>query len=221
VIGIAAAGGDPARSGAAWIESHLGSYRARATSSARSSRSAPPVRRCTASSELEHDQSPNGSFSDQSNLTAFAILALRRASAPGRRRRSHAWLERQQNADGGFSFAERGSASDVDDTAGATRGARRGRRAAGTITRAARYLRKRRTATAASPSSPVAPPNAQSTAWAIQALLAARRDADRRALPRTADHASGAVDYSAGTSQTPVWVTAQALAALAGRPLPL
>ena len=32
---------------------------------------------------------------------------------------------------------------------------------------------------------------------------------------------SGAVQYAAGVGQTPVWVTAEALAALAQRPLPL
>ena len=67
----------------------------------------------------------DGSFADQVNLTAFAIFALRAAGiawngptvgAAGR------WLARQQNADGGFSFATHGSASDVDDTAAALQG---------------------------------------------------------------------------------------------------
>ena len=66
---------------------------------------------------LDRRRAANGSFDGQANWTAFAILAQRAAGAPidGER----AWLERQQNADGGFGFAQRGDPSDIDDTAGA------------------------------------------------------------------------------------------------------
>ncbi|MEA2354422.1 MAG: energy-coupling factor transport system substrate-specific component, partial [Solirubrobacteraceae bacterium] len=77
------------------------------------------------------------------------------------------------------------------------------------------------------PLTPGGESNAQSTAFAIQGLLAAHRDPGR--LPhgsalgylRSLAGRGGSVRYSPRSTQTPVWVTAQALAALAGRPLPI
>jgi hypothetical protein len=72
--------------------------------------------------------------------------------------------------------------------------------------------------------------NAQSTAWAVQGLVAAgrapgkvRKGGSRSPLGylRSLVTASGAVRYSRTSAQTPVWVTAQALMALARKPLPL
>jgi hypothetical protein len=72
--------------------------------------------------------------------------------------------------------------------------------------------------------------NAQSTAWAIQGLIAAGRDPGtvRRGGSRTPTGylrslvtPSGAIRYSRTSAQTPVWVTAQALVALAGKAFPL
>jgi hypothetical protein len=72
--------------------------------------------------------------------------------------------------------------------------------------------------------------NAQSTAWAVQGLVAAGRRPDRirrrgsrspLGYLRTLVGRSGAVRYSRTSAQTPVWVTAQALAALHRRPLPV
>ena len=80
------------------------------------------------------------------------------------------------------------------------------------------------------PLQPGGPSNAQSTAWAIQGLLAAGRDPDavrRRgsrsplAYLESLVTAGGAVRYSRTSAQTPVWVTAQALTALARKPFPL
>jgi hypothetical protein len=72
--------------------------------------------------------------------------------------------------------------------------------------------------------------NAQSTAWAIQGLIAAGREP--RTLTREGSRSplgylatlrapDGSVRYSRTGSQTPVWVTSQALTALAGKPLPI
>ena len=63
----------------------------------------------------------------------------------------------------------------------------------------------------------------QSTAWAIQAFLAAGARppaAAYRYLARM-QRGDGSLRYSARSGVTPVWVTAQALPALAGKPLPL
>ena len=64
----------------------------------------------------------DGSFEHLVNLTSFAIFALRAVGhSPALRpiRDAAGWIERQQNADGGFGFDARGSPSDVDDTGAA------------------------------------------------------------------------------------------------------
>ena len=80
------------------------------------------------------------------------------------------------------------------------------------------------------PLTPGAGSNAQSTAWAVQALVAAGRNPERvrrggsrtpLGYLRTLVGPDGAVRYSRTSRQTPVWVTAQALTALARRPFPI
>ena len=72
--------------------------------------------------------------------------------------------------------------------------------------------------------------NAQSTAWAVQGLIAAGRDpagVRRRGSRSPIGYLEsllapgGSVRYSRTSAQTPVWVTAQALIALAGRTFPV
>ena len=66
-------------------------------------------------SALERDIGRNGAVSDQTNWTAFAILALRAADvAPAPTTVS--WMVRQEDSDGGFNYGTRGGSSDVDDT---------------------------------------------------------------------------------------------------------
>jgi energy-coupling factor transport system substrate-specific component len=180
---------------------------------------------------LEHAVRRNGSVSDQTNLTSFAVLALRAVGlAPAARTLS--WLVRQQDSDGGFNFAVAGGQSDVDDT-GAALEALAGDRASGAAAARARaidYLRRRQDRDGGFPSQPGQGSNAQSTAWAVQGLVAAR--VDPGALHRDGAVSplaylqgliapNGSVDYARGNSQTPVWVTGEALMALQRRPLPL
>jgi hypothetical protein len=216
VIGIAAAGGNPTAA-ASWIESHLSALQGpgdlERTLLALNAAHAPLHNLV---SRLQHDQSPNGSFNNQSNLTAFGVLALRAAHASGVANAT-AWLNHQQNPDGGFSFAQRGSPSDVDDTAAAVEAL------AGhaPLARALAFLRKAQNHDGGFPEQPGGPSNTQSTAWAIQAFLAAGDPPAGTTYLERLTTRSGAVDYSAGDSQTPVWVTSEALAALAGRSLPI
>ena len=145
--------------------------------------------------ELQAEIRSDGSVSEQVNLTSFAVLALRAASV-GPTQRTLAWLARQQNPDGGFSFATGGGGSDVDDTGAALEALGRDS-------------------------------NAQSTAWAVQGLLAAGVDpgslryGSPLAYLRSLIASDGHVRYSRSEDQTPVWVTAQALMALEGKALPL
>jgi Squalene-hopene cyclase C-terminal domain len=67
--------------------------------------------------------------------------------------------------------------------------------------------------------------NAQSTAYAVQGLVAAGAGGATltRALAylRGLQRGDGSVRYSSSSAQTPVWVTAQALMALERKPLPI
>jgi prenyltransferase beta subunit len=132
-----------------------------------------------------------------------------------------AWLVRQQNTDGGFSFAQRGSESDVDDTAGAVEALVAAGAPKRVIARAVGYLERARNRDGGFPEEPGGSSNAESTAWAVQAVIAAGATPAGDAYLERLTTSSGAVDYAAGQSQTPVWVTAQALAALSGHALPL
>jgi len=170
----------------------------------------------------------DGSTAGQVNLTAFAILALRSAGSviPGR---TDDWLRAQQNHDGGFGFAA-GAPSDADDT-GAVLEALAGAPGAGAArTRAVAYLRRAQNRDGGFPAQAGQSSNAQSTAWAMQGLLAAGTapaSLHRTGSPSPVDYLlslvapNGSIRYARGQSQTPVWVTGEALMALADRPLPL
>jgi prenyltransferase/squalene oxidase-like repeat protein len=190
-------------------------------------------------SELERRLRADGSISDQVNLTAFAILALRaQGGGPARRVGSDSkttrWLVHQQDSDGGFSFSGGGGSSDVDDTgaalealAGDGAGDGAGARA---VSRAVTFLRRQQARDGGFPAQPGMSSNAQSTAWAIQGLDAAGVSpaslhrggaASPLAYLDSLVGANGAVRYSRGVTQTPVWVTGEALMAMAGKPLPI
>jgi Squalene-hopene cyclase C-terminal domain/Prenyltransferase and squalene oxidase repeat len=175
----------------------------------------------------------DGSINGQVVYSSFGVLALR---AAGRRtgdravRAATAWIARQQNTDGGFNVFRRGGASGVDETGAAVQalvaGGRRGSKQA---RRAVRFLRGRQNPDGGFPAIPGGRSNAQSTAYAAQALDAAGADAGRAtngrrsplAYLRSLTGSGGGVRYSRTSVQTPVWVTAQALLALSRRPFPL
>jgi hypothetical protein len=180
--------------------------------------------------ELQREVKRNGSVNDQVNLTSFAVLALRSAAVTPPVRMM-AWLLRQQDRDGGFNFAGAGATSDVDDTGGTLEAlASAGTKAAGTRRRAVAFIRAQQDRDGGFPASAGAGSNAQSSGWAIQGLLAAgvdpdslHRDGARSPLLylRSLIAPDGHVRYSRSTDQTPVWVTGQALMALARKSLPL
>ena len=184
--------------------------------------------------ELVRKRGRDGSFAGRVNTTSFAVLALRSAGrSTGDRtvRAAGGWITGQANRDGGYNFGGRGGPSGIDDTGAALQAlVAAGRRRSRVVRRAASFLVTRQNADGGYPLVPGGGSNAQSTAWAIQGLLAAGRDPARvrrggSRTPvdylRTLVTGSGAVRYSRTSAQTPVWVTAQALAALAGRPFPL
>jgi hypothetical protein len=96
------------------------------------------------------------------------------------------------------------------------------------VTRAIKYLRKAQHSDGGFGQMAVGDSNAQSTAFAIQGLVAAGRTPRQWKRTRTPieylkslQAADGSVRYSRTSMQTPVWVTAQALNALEGKPFPL
>jgi hypothetical protein len=133
------------------------------------------------------------------------------------------WLKRQQDGDGGFNFASAGGVSDVDDT-GAVLEALGG--PDGRVTaRAVGFIEREQGRDGGFPSQAGSDSNAQSTAWAIQGLLAAGADGGSvgRALAylNALIAPDGHVRYSRSSDESPVWVTGEALMAIARKPLPL
>ena len=164
----------------------------------------------------------DGSFDGYVSYSSFAILALRRSgvsASSGTIRKAATWIERHQNADGGFNVGGRG-ASSIDDTGYAVQAlVAAGRRASRSTRRAAAYpgagpgLHGR------------LPAHARRRAeLAVHGLRRAglrgrqgwlrRRVRRGQAYLRSLTEPNGLVRYSRTGRQTPVWVTAQALMAL-------
>jgi len=184
--------------------------------------------------EVLSARASDDSFEHLVNLTAFAIFALRAvghsasfAAIP----EAAGWLERQQNSDGGFGFGAHGSPSDVDDTAAAVQAlVDAGARNSHVLAAAAGFLTGAQNLDGGFPQQPGGESNAQSTAFAVQGLIAAgrnpgsvRRRGSRSPLGylESLRAPGGSIRYSRTGTQTPVWVTAQGLIALAGRTFPV
>jgi energy-coupling factor transport system substrate-specific component len=184
--------------------------------------------------EILRARARDDSFDEQVNLTAFAIFSLRavgHSASFAAIREAAGWIERQQNGDGGFGFGGRGSRSDVDDTGAALQAlAAAGARNKRILGLATAYLIRSQGPDGGFPQQYGGESNAQSTAWAVQGLIAAGRSPStvRRGAGRTPTGylesllaPNGSVRYSRTSAQTPAWVTAQALIALAGKTFPV
>jgi prenyltransferase/squalene oxidase-like repeat protein len=155
------------------------------------------------------------------NSTIWAALALRQASLrpPARTAR---WLLAQQRPSGGWPWFQRGQ-PDSNDTAAAIEALRslgvRGK----PIARGLAFLRRLQNRDGGFELTAGRGSDAQSTAWAIQAFLAAGRAPGSTAFRYLARmrRADGSYRYSARYATTPVWVTAQVLPALERKPFPL
>ena len=135
------------------------------------------------------------------------------------------WLVQSQNSDGGFGVA-RSSASDADMTGAALQAlATVGRRGGATAKRAATWLVQNQNGDGGFGQFKGRPSNAQSTAYAVQGLVAAGAGSGAASRARgylaKLQRGDGSIAYSSSSSQTPVWVTAQALMALQGKALPI
>ncbi len=167
-------------------------------------------------SGLAKQRRDNGSFEDWPGSTAFAIIALRVAGAKGLDG-SISWLVDAQNGNGGWGDVP-GSTSTADGT-GAVLQAIPGTKAA---ERGFSYLRQAQRPNGGFALGGSGAVNSQSTAWAVQGMLALGANPgaalDYLAARQAPD---GHYRYSASSDQTPVWVTGQVLAAVAGEFFPV
>ncbi|HEX7293258.1 MAG TPA: prenyltransferase/squalene oxidase repeat-containing protein [Solirubrobacterales bacterium] len=166
---------------------------------------------------LAGKQADNGSWVGWPGSTAFAVIALRTAGATGGINRALAWFGKVQNDDGGWGDVPN-SFSTADGTGAvmqAMPGAEISRHGLG-------YLRKHQRSNGGFVTGASGAVNSQSTAWAVQGMLAVGADPGAALDYLTARQAAdGHYRYSSSSDQTPVWVTGQVLAAVAGKPFPI
>ena len=164
---------------------------------------------------------PSGAIGPAVNSTVWGMLALRQAgepvSAPTVR-----FVARAQTRSGGFPWAT-GLPPDTDDTAAAVQALVASGVRGTSIARALAYLRTRQRPDGGFELQPGTGSNVQSTSWAIQAFVVAGLKppaAAFRFLQRMR-RSDGSLRYSPRYATTPLWVSGQALPALARRSFPL
>jgi energy-coupling factor transport system substrate-specific component len=176
-------------------------------------------------SELIDRRRDNGSWEGWPGSTAFAVIALRSAGATGGLQKSLDWLRKVQNDDGGWGDTP-GSPSTADGTGAAMQALSPDSKAAH---RGITYMRNAQRPGGGFPLGGNGSINTQSTAWAIQGILAVGGDPGsyRRGGDSAYDYLTkhqeedGSFRYSGSSDQTAVWVTGQVLVAATGKYFPL
>ena len=155
------------------------------------------------------------------NETIWAVLALRAVGEQPPPALARAILGAQAKG-GGFPWS-RGGSPDSNDTAAAIQALRAAGVGGAPVRRAVAALRAFQNPDGGFSLTKGRESDAQSTAWAIQALVSAGEapgKAPFRYLARLR-RTDGSYRYSLRYGSTPVWVTAQVVPALAGKPFPL
>jgi prenyltransferase/squalene oxidase-like repeat protein len=162
----------------------------------------------------------NGSVGGLVNGTAWTVIAFRAAGEP-MPRGAIRWLLALQSRRGGWGWTA--GAPDSNDTAAVVQALRAAGVRGRPIRRALTFLLRYRNRDGGFELTPGRGSDAQSTAWAIQAFLAAGKAPPRGAFAylKRLQRPDGSFRYSARYTTTPVWVTAQVLPALARKPFPL
>jgi hypothetical protein len=167
---------------------------------------------------------PDGSYEGWPNSTAYAVLALRSAGIANVAD-SVEWLREVQNEDGGWGDVA-GAPSNADGTGAVlqvlTPSSKPAKGAVG-------YLRQVQQPGGGYRLGGNGALNTQSTAWAVEGLLAAHANpaefkrGGKSALEYLEGNQAGDghYRYSSKSDQTPVWVTGQVLVAVAKKHLPL
>ncbi len=167
---------------------------------------------------------PDGSYEDWPNSTAYAVVALRSAGIANVAN-SVEWLRENQNEDGGWGDVP-GSPSNADGTGAVLQALSASSKAA---QRAVGYLRQVQQKGGGYRLGGNGALNTQSTAWAVEGLLAAGADpaqfkrGGKSAYEYLEDNQAGDghYRYSSKSDQTPVWVTGEVLVAASKKHLPL
>jgi iron complex transport system substrate-binding protein len=155
------------------------------------------------------------------NETIWSVVALRAAGESAPPNLVQAILAGQAKG-GGFPWSQ-GGIPDSNDTAAAIQALRAAGVGGAPVRRAVVALRTFQNRDGGFGLTKGRESDAQSTAWAIQALISAGQrpgKAPFRYLSRLR-RADGSYRYSVRYGTTPVWVTAQVVPALAGKPFPL
>lgn len=176
-------------------------------------------------SKLLGKRRKDGSYEDWPNSTAFAVIALRAAGATGGLDKTLAWLRDVQNDDGGWGDTP-GSPSTADGTGAVLQALSKGSKASH---RGLLYLGKAQRNGGGFALGGNGEVNSQSTAWAIQGILAAGEDPDsfRRGGASAPEYLAARQDtdghfrYSKSRNQTPIWVTGEVLVAAADKYFPI
>lgn len=174
--------------------------------------------------ELLERRAANGSFEGWPGTTSFSTIALRVAGATGGLDRTLSWLAKAQNGDGGWGDLP-DPPSNADVTGAALQAMPDTEAAQGGLA----YLRRHQRSGGGFALGGSGAVNSQSTAWAVQGMLAVGADPatirsdgisalDYLAARQAPD---GHYHYSASSDQTPIWVTGEVLVAVAGKSLPL
>ncbi|HEX3361122.1 MAG TPA: prenyltransferase/squalene oxidase repeat-containing protein [Solirubrobacterales bacterium] len=167
---------------------------------------------------------PDGSYEDWPNSTAYAVVALRSAGIANVAN-SVEWLRENQNEDGGWGDVP-GSPSNADGTGAVLQALSPSSKAA---QQAVGYLRQVQQKGGGYRLGGNGALNTQSTAWAVEGLLAAGADpaqfirGGKSAYQYLEDNQAGDghYRYSSKSDQTPVWVTGQVMVAASEKYLPL
>ena len=179
--------------------------------------------------ELRDRKNRDGSYQQQVNLTAYAILAQKAAGVDKSKLGKPAeWLRKKQNKNGGWGSVA-GAGSEPDSTGAAMQALAVAPGGDKQITAAAKWLRDSQHGTGGWSLTRGASSNSQSTAWAVQGLVAAGKNPGSFRPKGTSPYkylkkrqrSDGHYQYSSSSDQTPVWVTAQGLAAAYNAAFPL
>ena len=164
-------------------------------------------------------QRPSGSIGRLVNGTAWAVLAFRTAGQPVAKATLR-WLLSRQSAGGGWGWS---GAPDSNDTAAVVQALHTAGVRGRPIRRGLAFLLRGRNRDGGFELIRGRGSDAQSTAWVVQAFIAAGRPPPPGALAylRRLQRPDGSFRYSKRYVTTPVWVTAQVLPALARQSFPL
>ncbi len=179
--------------------------------------------------ELRERQSRDGSYQQQVNLTAYAVLAMRAGKVDHSKLGKPAkWLRESQNKNGGWGSVA-GASSEPDSTGAVMQALSVSPGGGDQIEEGVKWLRDSQHGTGGWSLVGGASSNTQSTAWAVQGLVAAGKDPGRFkpkgknpfTYLKRRQREDGHYEYSSASDQTPVWVTAQGLSAAYGSEFPL